>query len=110
MRATFVAIPTFPAVGYNLQQFNNDLIAKLDRMMGAMALKEDVYLAQMERVKQMRSELTAKIEPFREKLEMTSATALLVRVEIQTLNERFTPEQPRSERQKASGASGTEQS
>ena len=61
-------------------------MAKLDRMMGAMALKEDVHLAQMEVVKQMRSELTAQIEPLREKLETTSATALLARDETRNLN------------------------
>ena len=48
-------------------------------MMGAMALEEDVHLAQMEVVNQMRSELTAQIEPLREKLETTSPIALLAR-------------------------------
>ena len=61
-------------------------MAKLDRMMGAMALKDDVHLAQMEVVKQMRSKLTAQINPLREKLETTSATALLARDETRSLN------------------------
>ena len=76
--------------GDNSQPSNADLIAKLDLMMGAMAFKEDVHLAQMEVVKQLRSELTAQIEPFRENNETTSATALLARENTQTLNVRLT--------------------
>ena len=56
-----------------------------------MVLKDDVHLAQMEVVKQMRSELHVQIEPLREKLESTSANALIARDETRNLNERFTP-------------------
>ena len=91
MRANLVEIPPFLVGVDNPQPSNADLMAKLDRMMGAMALKEDVHLAQMEVVKQMRSELHSQIEPLREKLESTSTTALLAREETRNLNERFTP-------------------
>ena len=47
------------------QPSNADSLAKLDRMMRAMALTEDVLIAEFEVVKQMRSELTAQIEPLR---------------------------------------------
>ena len=35
---------------------NADLMAKLDSMMGSMALKEDIVVAQMETVKELRAE------------------------------------------------------
>ena len=77
MRANVVEIlPLFVGVD-NPQPSNADLIAKFDRMMGAMVLKDDVHLAQMEVVKQMRSELHVQIEPLREKLESIFMIALL---------------------------------
>ena len=70
MRDTFVQAPPFPSETNNVQPSNADLMAKLDRMMGAMALKEDVHVAQLEVVTQMRYELAAHIEPLRSKLKM----------------------------------------
>ena len=81
MRANLVEIPPFLVGVDNPQPSNSDLMAKLDRMMGAMALKEDVPLAQMEVVKQMRSELHSQIEPFRDTFESISTNALIVRDE-----------------------------
>ena len=61
MSVTSVEAPPFPGGGDSAQPSNADLIAKLKRMMGAMALKEDVHIARLQVVKQMRSVLTAQM-------------------------------------------------
>ena len=73
-----------------IQPSNADMMANLDRMMGAMALKENVQIAQMEDVKQMRFELVAQIEFIRTQIEVTSANAFHTREETKSLNERIT--------------------
>ena len=45
----------------------------------------------MEVVKQMRSELAARIEPLRSKVEIAGVAVLFAREEIKSLNERLTP-------------------
>ena len=47
MRDTCGQAPPFPSETDNVQPSNADLMAKLDRMMGAMALTEDVHVAQL---------------------------------------------------------------
>ena len=90
MRSSLTEVPAFPSAGGG-QQTNADLISKLDRMMGVMALKEHVQVAQMEVIKQMRSELTAQIEPIRLQIDSASANAMQAREETKSLHERFAP-------------------
>ena len=63
MGAAFVQALPFPSDADNAP-LNAHLMAKLNRVMGAMALKEDVHVAQVGVVKPMRSELAAQLEPF----------------------------------------------
>ena len=54
-----------------------------------MSLKEDVKIAQLEVVKQMRSELIAQIEPLRAQVEATATNASRAREETKALNDRL---------------------
>ena len=75
MRSSLTDAPAFPSIG-SYQPTHADLMAKLNRKMSAMALKEDVQEAQMEVIKQMRSELTAQIEPTRSRVESAAANVI----------------------------------
>ena len=86
MRANFVETPPFPAES---GPTNADIMTKLDRMMNAMALKEDVQVAQMEVVKQLRSEFSSQFEPLRTQVEATTAAVSRARDETKSLNDRL---------------------
>ena len=90
MRASLSEVPKFPGneVG---QPSNADLMAKLNRMMGAMALKENVQIAQMEVIKQMRSEISSQIEPLRAQVATTIESASQALEKTTSLNARLTP-------------------
>ena len=90
MRESSTDVPTFPGSEPG-QPSNADLMAKLDRMMGAMALKEDVQIAQMEVIKQMRSELSSQIEPLRAQVVTTADNVRQAREETKSLNSRLAP-------------------
>ena len=90
MRSSLTEVTAFPSAGGD-QPTNADLMAKLDRMMGAMALKENVQVAQMEVIKQMRSELAAQIEPIRLQVQSASANAMQARDVTKALHERLSP-------------------
>ena len=47
---------------------DSDLMTKLDMMMKTMALKEDVNVAQLETVKQLRQEFRSELDPLRKQL------------------------------------------
>ena len=64
-------------------------MAKLDRMMGAMVLKDDLKIAKLEVVKQMRSEFIAQIEPLRAQVEATATNVPRAREGTKALNARL---------------------
>ena len=86
MRANLVETPPFPGES---GPTNADIMTKLDRMMNAMALKEDVQVAQMEVVKQLRSEFSSQFEPLRTQVELTTAAVSCARDETKSLNDRL---------------------
>ena len=88
MRESLTDVPTFPGSEPG-QPSNADLMAKLDRMMGSMALKEDVQIAQMEVIKQMRSELSSQIEPLRAQVVTTADNVRQAREDTKSLNARL---------------------
>ena len=89
MRAALAEVPPLPTGGEGSQPTNADLMAKLDRMMGAMALKEDVQVAQLEVVKQLRTEFRSEVDPLRAQAAQTEANVNKALDETKTLNNRL---------------------
>ncbi len=92
MRAELAPVPPLPS-GEAAQPSNADLMAKLERMAGAMALKEDVQVAQLEVVKQLRTEFKSELEPLRAQVEQAELHANQARNETKTLHEQLTKQE-----------------
>ena len=92
MRAELAPVPPLPS-GEAAQPSNADLMAKLERMAGAMALKEDVQVAQLEVVKQLRTEFKSELEPLRAQVGQAELHANQARNETKTLHERLTKQE-----------------
>ncbi len=97
MRAALAEVPPLPAGeaekgpedAEGSHPTNADLMAKLDSMMGAMALKEDVQVAQLEVVKQLRAEFRTEFEPLRAQAEQTESKVNQALDETKALNNRL---------------------